>query len=176
MSLWRISLGLLALVASLHVRAAVPIGVFASPTQERFDALAATTYASFTGFSGMAGFSRIGTGGLLLVNNAPAILPPLSLANDMFGRGVNVNIRFQKQYKQFGGYFRVPNAGVVVSVARFDFYRGGLFVATVTRAVNNLSWQWAGWDLGPDGGFDRVEIRGNGALPGYVGMDNLVVR
>ncbi|MFM7100181.1 MAG: hypothetical protein ACKO3N_03320, partial [Verrucomicrobiota bacterium] len=96
MSLWRVSLSLLALVASLHVRAQVPIGVFPSPTQERFDALAPGSYASFTGFSGLAGFGRIGTGGLLLVNNSPAILPAISPSNDMFGRGVNVTIRFQK--------------------------------------------------------------------------------
>jgi hypothetical protein len=165
-------LGLFAIAAAASAQ--VPIPAFVGPHNENFDAMAVGSYAGFSGFGGLAGIGRIGTGGALIVNSSTAILPPFSRKNDMFGRGVDVRIRFQSVHKRFGGRFRVPWAGVPVTWMRVFFYKGGLLVgAPVGAPVNNAAWQWRGWDLGPLGGFDEVRIFGNGTLPGYVGMDSL---
>jgi hypothetical protein len=167
----------LSLVASVAyvAHAQVPFGPFVSPTQERFDALAPGGYAGFAGFGGAGVLTRIGAGGALFVNNNPGILPSLTFPNAMFGRGVNVRIAFAQRRKRFGGYFRVPFAGVPVNMAMYRFYQGAVLVAVTIAPVNNAGYLWRGWDLGAIGGFDRVEIFGNGGIPGYVGMDNLVV-
>lgn len=138
--------------------------------------MVAGPYLGFAGFGGTAGISRIGVAGALIVNNNPAILPPFSRPNDMFGRGCNVRIRFQNVRSRFGGRFRVPWAGVAVNAMRVFFYRNGVLIGVpVVAGVNNLGWQWRGWSLAALGGFDEVRIFGNGRLPGYVGMDHLVV-
>lgn len=156
--------------------AQIPTPVFAGPPGENFDAIVPGAYVGFAGFAGLAGFARIGAAGAMLVNNNPGILPPFSRPNDMFGRGCDVRIRFQNVYKKFGGRFRVPWAGVAVNWMRVFFYKGGVLVGVPVGApINNAAWQWRGWDLANLGGFDEVRIFGNGRLPGYVGMDHLVV-
>ncbi len=89
----------------------------------------------------------------------------------MFGRGTDVRIDFSSVRRLFGGYFRVPNAGIAVPDATFVFYKGGAFIGAAVVPVNNGAWAWAGYDLSGLGGYDRVEIIGSGSLPGYVGMD-----
>lgn len=166
----------LASVASVGyvAQAQVPIGPFVSPTQELFDTLAPTSYVSFPAFAGAGAFSRIGVGGLLVVTNNAALLPSITAPNAMFGRGVDVNVRFATRYKRFGGWYRVPNAGVPVTTVKFVFYQGAVPIGvSVGGPVNMFGYTWYGYDLGPLGGYDRVEIYGNGPLPGYVGMDNV---
>ncbi len=140
---------------------------------ESFNFIPLGSYPNFIGFAGQGAFNRIGTGGLLLVNNGP-MLPPIG-GNDMFGRGVNVQIRYRRVWKQWGGHFRVPNAGIAVTAMGVRFFRAGLPVGVgVNAPINNVIWQWRGWDLGALGGYDEVRIYGNvPASPGYVGMENL---
>ena len=136
--------------------------------------MVAGSYTNFVGFGGQAGFTRVVPANGLIVNNNPATLPPISMPNDMFGRGADVRIRFQSPHKWFGGMFRVPNAGIAVNMATFRFFQGAVLVGVAVGPVNNAAWTWHGYDLSSLGGYDRVEILGNGGLPGYVGMDNLV--
>lgn len=161
---------LTALGAVMSANAALaPIGPFATPNMESFDALAPGAYAGFPGMAGFAGFSRVPVANALHVGGG-AVLPPLTAPNAMFGRGTNVLIRLQADRKKFGGYFRVPNAGIAVTHARFIFRNaGGGIVGIVIAPVNNLAWQWRGWSSTIP--FRSIEIQGNGALPGYVGMD-----
>lgn len=163
---------LAATIASVHAQAFT--GPFPPMATENFDTMIPNSYVGFPGFAGTAGLSRIGTGGLLMVNNSAAILPPLTGANDMFGRGVNVRIRFQSVRKRFGGFFRVPNAGIAVTMMGVRFFKAGVPVGVpVMATINNTTWQWRGWDVGYLGGYDEVRIYGNGSLPGYVGMDRM---
>lgn len=153
--------------------ALIPIGPFASPKIENFDALAPGSYAGFPAMAGFAGISRTPASNALLVGGG-AVLPPLSAPNAMFGRGTDVFIRFQADRKQFGGYFRVPNAGINVTHATYIFRNAAMAVVGVVVApVNPFGWQWRGWRSTIP--FRSVEIRGNGALPGYVGMDAIRV-
>lgn len=141
---------------------------------ESFNAIAAGSYANFIGYAGAGQFSRIGVGGLLLVNNNPVLLPPIA-GNDMFGRGVDVRIRYAQLWKRWGGWFRVPNAGVPVTQMKVQFYRLGVPIGVaVVAPINGAGWQWRGWDCGPIGGYDAVEVYGNGpGIAGYVGMEDL---
>lgn len=139
---------------------------------ETFDAIAPGSYMSFPAMGGAAGVARIGTGGLLMIDNA--ILPGLSLPNSCWGRGVDVQWRFQSLKRFFGGFFRVPNAGVAVNAMIVRFWNGAAPVGAAVMPVNNAAWQWRGWYV--PARFDRVEIFGNGGTPGYVGMDNVRVR
>lgn len=158
-------------VAAAHAQS--PITPFLASSGETFNMVTPGSYMNFPGFSGQGTFNRIGTGGLLLVTNNPALLPPVS-GNAMFGRGVDVQIRFQGVRKRFGGLFRVATSGVPVTMMTVQFYNAGSPVGIpVTAAVNTTSWQWRGWDVGSLGGYDEVRIFGNGSLPGYVGMENL---
>lgn len=147
---------------------------FAPIIGETFNPIPVGAYTNFVGFSGAGMFQAIGTGGLLAVNNNPALLPPIA-GNDMFGRGVNVRIRYASVWRQWGGHFRVPNAGIAVNTMFVRFFRFGAPVGvTVSAPVNNLAWQWRGWNLTALGGYDEVRIFGNvPASPGYVGMENL---
>lgn len=163
-------------VVSAAAKAQTPIlAPFAPTIGETFNTIALGSYVGFVGFSGQGAFSRIGTGGLLMVQNTP-MLTPIS-GNDMFGRGVNVRIRYQSVWKQWGGHFRVPNAGIAVTAMGVRFFRAGLPVGVgVFAPINNGAWLWRGWDLSAVGGYDEVRIYGNGSLPGYVGMENIRVR
>lgn len=155
-------------------KAQTPIPVFLPTIGESFNFIPVGAYPNFVGFAGQGGFNRIGTGGLLVVNNNPALLLPIS-GNDMFGRGVNVQIRYKKVWKQWGGHFRVPNAGIAVTAMGVRFFKAGLPVGVgVFAPINNAAWLWRGWDLSGVGGYDEVRIYGNvAASPGYVGMENL---
>jgi hypothetical protein len=149
--------------------ALIAIGPFASPNLESFDALAPGAYGGFAGMAGFAGFSRVPVVNGLQVGGG-AVLPPLSAPNAMFGRGTNVMIRLQADRRKFGGYFRVPNAGIAVTQARFIFRNaGGGIVGVAVAPVNAAAWQWRGWDSTIP--FRSIEIQGNGVLAGYVGMD-----
>lgn len=151
-----------------------PVGAFAGPT-ESFESMAASAYLSFPGWAGGAIFSRIGVIGGLVVNATPAILPPFSGKQEMFGKGADVRIKFAGVHKKFGGRFRTPWAGVPVTWMRVFFYKAGVLVGVpVGASVNTLGWLWHGWDLGSLGGYDEVRIFGNGTKPGFVGMDCLV--
>ncbi|MBX3119254.1 MAG: hypothetical protein KF784_09325 [Fimbriimonadaceae bacterium] len=159
---------------AVSVRAQVAIGPFAGAINENFNAMVPGSYVGFAGYAGAGGFNRLNVGGLLVVNNNPGLLPMVDAPNNMFGRGTDVQIRFQQVWKRFGGVFRVPNAGIVVTTATFQFYRFGLPVGVpVAAPVNMAGWVWIGYDCGPIGGYDEVRIYGNGTLPGYVGMDLL---
>lgn len=144
---------------------------------ETFNAIPVGAYTNFVGFGGVGLFSRIGTGGMLAVNNNPAILPPIS-GNDMFGRGVNVRIQLKQVRKRWGGHFRVANAGIAVTAMSVRFFKAGLPVGVAVSApINNAAWQWRGWDLSAVGGYDEVRVYGNvPAAPGYVGMENIRVQ
>jgi hypothetical protein len=153
--------------------AQVSILPFLATSTENFNSTALGSYMGFPGFAGQGGFARIGTQGLLHVTNNPALLPPVS-GNAMYGRGVDVQIRFQGVRKRFGGVFRVANSGIPVTMMTVQFYNGGFPVGVpVTATINNTSWQWRGWDVSGVGGYNEVRIFGNGSLPGYVGMENL---
>ncbi len=177
MKLFRM-LVLAALASVAYVaQAQVPIGPFVSATTEQFDTLAPGSYAAFPAFAGFGTFSRIGAGGAMVVTNNPALLPSISAPNAMFGRGVDVMVRLSSLRKWFGGYYRVPNAGVPVTNVKFVFYQGAVMVGvSVGGPINAFGYTWYGYDLGPLGGYDRVEIYGNASIPGYVGMDNIYVQ
>ena len=105
------------------VQAQIPIGPFAPMEIEDFDALAPGFYENFVGFNGHAEFSRTTNANRLWVLNDPALLPAISNPNSMFGRGTDVRIDFKSVLNQFGGFFRVPNAGVPVNQVQFIFYK-----------------------------------------------------
>lgn len=164
------------LVTAASAVAQVPIAPFAPMPGETFDTKLPGTYASFPGFAAVGFFSTTGGTGGLQINNSVAILPFLSFANDMYGRGANVRIRFNGLRHRFGGYFRVPMTSVVVTSAKYEFYRTGVFIGSIVGAVNNVAWLWHGYNLAALGGYDEVRISGNGSIPGYVGMDSLAIQ
>ncbi len=147
---------------------------FAPTIGESFNTIPITSYVSFVGYSGGGLLSRLNLTGLMMVTNNPALLPPIS-GNAMFGRGTNVRIRYQQVWKQWGGHFRVPFAGIAVTGMGVRFFKAGVPVGVAVFApINNATWNWRGWDLGSVGGYDEVRIYGNVlASPGYVGMENL---
>ncbi len=168
---------MLVAVASLAVvgvaQAQVAIAPFAPAITENFNAIPLGSVPNFIGYGGLGQFSRIGVGGLLHVDNNPLLLPPIS-GNAMFGRGVDVQIRYANVWRLWGGWFRVPNAGIAVTTMTVQFWRMGVPVGVLVMApVNNAAWQWHGWDTSAIGGYDMVRIFGNGSLPGYVGMDDM---
>ncbi len=168
---------LVALSAVVMAKAQTPIPSFVSATKENFDAMAPGSKTSFPGFSGGAVFSRIGSGGAMIINNNTSILPFVSPKNDLFGRGVDVRITFNKKIMaRFGGMFRAAKAGVNPTKVRMRFFRGGVAVGVAVLApISNAAWKWVGYDLSKFNGYDEVRIFGvGGTLPGYVGMDNLV--
>lgn len=170
----RITLLVAAAALAGAARAQVPIGPFPGTINENFNAMVPGSYVGFAGFGGVAGFNRLNVGGLLVVNNNAGLLPMIDPPNNMFGRGTDVQIRFQSVWRLFGGGFRVPNAGIAVTMATFQFYRFGFPVGVpVSAPVNMAGWVWIGYDTSGIGGYDEVRIFGNGALPGYVGMDLL---
>lgn len=169
-----VALATLSIVGASQAQA--PIAPFLPAITENFNLIAPGSYANFIGYGGQGGFNRIGVGGLLVVTNAPALLPPIS-GNAMFGRGVSVQIRYQQVWRLWGGWFRVPNAGIAVNTMTVQFWRTGVMVGVAVMApVNNFAWQWRGWDTSAIGGYDEVRIFGNGSLPGYVGMDDMRTR
>lgn len=166
---------LAALATTVAAHAALaPIAPFASPKIEKFDALAPGAYAGFPGMFGFCGFGRIPAANALVVGGG-AVLPPFAGPNAMFGRGANVVIRLQADRRAFGGYFRVPNAGIAVTHAKFIFKNaGGGVVGMAIAPINNAFWLWRGWLSNVP--FRIIEIHGvGGALPGYVGMDDVRV-
>jgi hypothetical protein len=169
----KVALTALTVIAAGFASAQTPIlAPFAPTIGETFNSIPLGSSPSFVGYSGAGALSRLSLTGLLLVTNV--IVPPIS-GNAMFGRGTNVRIRYQQVWKQWGGHFRVPNAGIAVTAMGVRFYRAGVPIGvSVFAPINNTSWQWRGWDLGSLGGYDEVRIYGNvAASPGYVGMENL---
>lgn len=161
----------LSIIGAAQSQVAIP--PFAPTISENFNAIPLGSVPSFIAYGGMGQFSRIGLGGLLHVDNNPVLLPPIS-GNAMFGRGVDVRIRYANAWKYWGGWFRVANAGIVVNTMTVQFWRLGVPVGVAVMApVNNVAWNWRGWDVGVVGGYDEVRIFGNGSLPGYVGMDEM---
>ncbi len=169
-----VALSTLLAIGAANAQTPIPVP-FAPTIGETFNAIPLGPHVSFIGFAGQGQFSRIGLGGFLRVNNLP-LLAPIS-GRDMFGQNVNVRIRYQHPWKQWGGHFRVPNLGVGVTAMGVRFFRAGLPVGVgVFAPINNAAWQWRGWDLGALGGYDEVRIYGNAAVPGFVGMENIRVR
>lgn len=165
---------LLALTVASAIQAQVfPSGPFPAvpPYIDGFDTLAPGSYLSFPMFGGNGAAARIGGVNALLVGNlgGAALTPP----NYMFGRGADVQIKVAQPMKYFGGFFRVAPAGVVVTQIKFAFYdQFNVFIGSVTVPCP-AGWAWIGWKTSPL--WQRVEIYGNGALPGYVAMDEIRV-
>jgi len=168
-----VALAALGIIGAAQSQVFIPLP-FPPTISESFNAIPLGSVPNFIGYGGMGQFSRIGVGGLLHVTNNPLLLPPIA-GNAMFGRGVDVRIRYTQVWKQWGGWFRVPNAGVPVTQMKVQFFRFGVPVGVaVVAPINNAAWQWRGWDCGPIGGYDAVEIYGNAVtIPGYVGMEDL---
>lgn len=148
---------------------------------EGFTGVAPGSYASFAGFTapgGIGAFSRLGLGGLLLVDNG-ALFPPSTGPNAMFGRGVDVQFRLQEPRKRFFGQFRaltfITTPPTVVRV-RF-FLTSFTWTPWMALPINTSSYTNGFWDVaGMFGqGYWAAQLAGNGTLPGYVGMDNLIV-
>lgn len=139
---------------------------------ENFDAMTAGSYTSFPAMAGAAWVARIGTGGLLHIDGT--LLPALSPPHSMWGRGVDVLWRFSTTKRWFGGFFRAVAAGFPVTAMTVRFFNGAMPVGSVVVPISTTSWGWRGWIVPCQ--FDRVEIYGNGSLPGYVGMDDIRVR
>lgn len=171
----KLIVGLAAFGAVAAAYSQTAIGPFFSPLQERFDTTPVNTYVAFPGFFSLASVQRIGTNGLLVVHNNPAFAPSISAPNNMWGRGVDVQIKMLfGTWNRFGGGFRMVNAGLFIPSVTFRFLRNGNPVGVpVTTPINNLNWVWSGWNLASLGGFDEIHITGNGPIPGYVAMDNL---
>ncbi len=166
----------LGLISTLCVGAqATVVGVapFTGLYLENFDSLAPGSYTTLSVFSGNGVLSRIGTGGAMVVGGGTA-LPPFSLPNAMFGRGVDTRWVVNTPVTRFGGLFRMANAGVTVTMASFKFYdASNVLVGAATAPINPTSWQWIGWRSTVP--FVRVDVSGNGSLNGYVGQDNIRV-
>jgi len=138
---------------------------------ENYDAVSAGSHTSFPVFAGRGIASRIGTGGALLVGG---ISGPLSPPNAMFGRGVNVRIQLKLPMTMFGGYFKQADAGIKVTKVKFVFYgTGGSIVGSKVEPLTT-AWKWIGFALKPQ--WSRVDVLGNGTLPGYVMFDNTKIR
>ena len=167
-----------------HAFVAVVVLLLSSllPAQfEGFTGVAPGSYPNFAGFTapgGIGQFSRIGTGGLLLVDNG-MILPPATGPNAMFGRGVDVQFRLQQPRRQFKAQFRaVPIIAVPPTTVQVRFYLTSLvWTPWFTVPINSLGYTTGFWDTAAmfGQGFWMVQMVGNGSLPGYVGMDNLNV-
>lgn len=169
-------MSIIAFVA-VSAQAIVPIAPFPSIHFEDFDgALLPGAYQSFMGFNNLASFSSLSAPQDLIVAINPPVLPALSLPHVMAGDQTNIRIRFARTFKQFGGYFRVLFTAPDVDSVAFRFYREGLFVGSASANIHNDGWEWAGYDLADDGGFDMVLVLGNGIAPGGVGLDELIVR
>lgn len=139
---------------------------------ENFDSFAPGVHPFVSGF-GSTGTVAPFPSGLVFIDNS--ILTGLSLPNSCWGRGNDIEIRWTSNRRFFGGWFRVPSAGIAVSAMIVRFYQGIVPVGTAIAGVNMTSWLWRGWFVGA--GFNRVTIHGNVAPPtGYVGMDNLRTR
>lgn len=149
----------------------VPVGPFAPTNQENFDLLAPGSYPVFPGMAGFATFNRYGGGGALLVGHTGMV--PVTPPNAMFGRGVDVDIHLKAFRTEFGGFFRNPDVGVNVNKAKFIFMNG---INPVGSAIGPITpaFAWLGYRSSVP--FNRVIVLGNGSLPGYVGMDNVIVR
>jgi hypothetical protein len=158
--------GAIALSAGAHAQ--TPIGPFLGIPTENFNAIPVNVYPSFVGFGGNGLFTSLNTGGAMFVQNT-TLLPPIT-GNAMFGRGTDVRIQFGNIRNRFGGSWRVAGGGIVVTGMTVRFLRLGVPIGSATAPINMASWQWRGWDLG---GYDEVQIFGNGAQPGYVGMENM---
>jgi hypothetical protein len=162
-------LGAIALSAGAHAQ--TPIGPFIGLPTENFNTIPMNVYPSFVGFSGNGLFTSLNTGGAMFVQNT-TLLPPIT-GNSMFGRGTDVRIQFSTIQNRFGGFWRVAGSGIVVTGMTVRFLRLGSPVGFATAPINMASWQWRGWNLTSLGGYDEVQIFGNGAQPCYVGMENL---
>jgi hypothetical protein len=167
-----------------HAFVAVVVLLLSSllPAQlESFTGVAPGSYPNFAGFTapgGIGQFSRIGVGGLLLVDNG-VILPPATGPNAMFGRGVDVQFRLMQPRNQFSARFRsVPIIAVPPTIVRVRFYLTSLvWTPWIAVPINSLAYNSVGWNVPMmfGQGFWAVQMVGNGSLPGYVGMDDLVV-
>lgn len=151
-----------------------PSGFFptAAPWIDGFDTLISGSYISFPMFSGNGGAARIGAMNAMVVSNmgGVALTPP----NYMFGRGTDVQMKVAQPMTYFGGFFQLAPAGVLVTQIKFAFYDSfNNFIGSVVVPCPG-GWTWIGWKTVPQ--WQRVEIYGNGILPGYVAMDEIRVR
>ncbi len=148
---------------------------------EGFEGVIPGSYASFAGFTapgGIGGFSRIGTLGLLLVDNG-ALFPPQTGTNAMFGRGVDVQFRLNSPRKQFFGRFRALTfVNPPPNTMRIRFYLTNFtWTPWLPLAINPAGYVSGYWNVGNmfNQGYWAAQMAGNGGLPGYVGMDHLWV-
>lgn len=169
-----LSLALVVAVAAGSQAALFNVLGFAPAATENFDTTPPGAYGWFPSMGGFAQTQMIGAGGALSVGNFGALLPSLTAPHSMFGRNCDVAWRFAAPIRFFGGYFRVPNVGAGVTRAQFRFYdAGGVLVGLTSAPVGVAAWQWRGWFSNIP--FVRVEVLGNGPLPGYVGHDNVSI-
>jgi hypothetical protein len=142
--------------------------------REDFDWLpSATAWSSFNVFFGGGTVNRIGTLGALQVG-PPAHIVPWNSPNAMYGRSVDVEITVSTPMKRFGGYFKLAPSGITVNQATFVFYDASNNLIGVGVSPVTWGWNWIGWKTVPS--WSRVEIYGNGSLPGYIAMDELRVK
>lgn len=136
---------------------------------ERFDTTAAGAYPLFPVFSGLGICQRIGTGGLL---NVGPPSPFVTTPNGVFGRGVDIQVRINAQMNLFGGFFKQGLFGIVPpTTATFNFYTASNVLIGGMTVPLTASWQWLGFVVIPK--WSRVDIIGNGPLPGYIVMDSI---
>lgn len=175
----------LALLALVGAASAVvfPVGPFppsppAANNFENFDAIPPGSYVSFPAMNGFAAFARIGGANALVVDNG--IMPGLSAPNSMWGRGCDVEFRYNGLRRRFGGFMRQVPVGPNPNGVLVQFYQGAVLVgaAVAPIAIGGGPWvpgMWRGWFSTVP--FNRVLIIGlGGTLPGYVAMDNVRVR
>ena len=151
-----------------------PSGFFptTAPWVDGFDTLFPGSYVSFPMFSNNGAAARIQPQNALVVGNIGGVA--LTAPNYMFGRGTDVQIKVAQPMTYFGGFFQLAPAGVLVTQIKFAFYdQFNVFIGSVVVPCPG-GWTWIGWKTVPK--WQRVEIYGNGTLPGYVAMDEIRVR
>lgn len=162
-----------AVVATSASAQVFPSGFFPTAANliENYDTTAPGSYISFPMFLGLGAAARLMPVNALLVNNFGTWITPPHI---MFGRGTDVQIKVGQPMTYFGGWFREAPAGILVTQATFRFYdQFNLPIGSQTAAITPF-WQWIGWKTIPQ--WSRVEIIGNGSLPGYVAFDETRIR
>lgn len=165
----------------LAVLASLSLAATSNAQIESFSGVAPGSYTGFSAFTAPAGIgwiARLGAGGLLVVDNG-SMFPSSSAPNAMFGRGVDVQFKLQDPRKRFFGQFRsLPFIAVPPNQVQIRFFlTSGVWSPWLASPINTLGYTPTFWDVGTifGQGYWAAQIRGNGSLPGYVGMDTLFV-
>jgi hypothetical protein len=130
-------------------------------------------------------FTGLPVGGIIIKSQNLQMLPPLRNQTCLFGRGADVTILMFEPMRRFGGFFSRTNVAGAPTAVQFNFWQGGTQFGTSgpiplppTAGPGTSAYIGLFFDLGPFGGYDRVDIIGVGGVfpanQGFVGMDDVM--